>query len=47
MAKSNTKPNILDFAGKWPGTHEEAMKLKKELEKGRKKLKLRDYKIEL
>ena len=40
--KKTKRPNILDFAGKWPGTHKEAIKLKKELEKDRKKFKLRN-----
>lgn len=45
LIETEKKPNILDFAGKWPGTNKEAIYIKKELEKDRKKFKLRECKF--
>lgn len=45
LIEAEKKPSIMNFAGKWPGTHKEVMSIKKDLEKGRKKFKLREYKI--
>ncbi len=42
MAEKEKKPSIMELAGKWPGTDEEAEFIKKTLQKERKQFKLRD-----
>ncbi len=36
------KPSLLDLFGKWPGSNEEAINIKKILEKERKQIKTRE-----
>ena len=42
MAEKEKKPSIMDLAGKWPGTDEELVMIKKTLEKERKQVKARE-----
>lgn len=45
LAKKEKKRSLLDFFGKWPGSSEELDKIKKMIEKDRKKFKLREVKF--
>lgn len=45
LIETEKRPSILELAGKWPGTKKEVISLKKELEAGRKRFKLRGYKL--
>ncbi|MBI5003164.1 antitoxin VapB family protein [Candidatus Woesearchaeota archaeon] len=42
ITEKEKKPSIMDLAGKWPGTDEEAKFIMKTLQKERKKFKLRE-----
>lgn len=42
LAEKEKKPSIMDLAGKWPGTKEDAIAFKKMIEQDRNKFKLRE-----